>query len=105
MLRGGKLWLEAAVARERAEFDRILAEKERKRKEVETEDKRKRQSQRAKFECDVAVFTANRKVAIFDAKLRAIEHVIREKVISTGLPTDEVPVDCKKQGLAKKPRN
>ena len=40
---------EDAAARQQAEFDRLLAEKERERREAEAEDERKRQSDRAKF--------------------------------------------------------
>ena len=54
---------EAAAARQEAEFDRLLAEKERERLEMEAEEERKRQNARAKFECDMAVLSANKKAA------------------------------------------
>ena len=40
---------------------------------MEAEEERKRQSQRARFECDKAVLTANKKLAIAEPKLKAIE--------------------------------
>ena len=69
---------EAAAARQQVEFDQLLAEKERERKEMEVEEERRRQRQRAKFECDMALLTANKKVAMADAKLKAIEQAIQE---------------------------
>ena len=74
-----KALAEAAAARQEAEYDRLLAEKERERIEVEAEEERKRQSQRARFECDKAVLTANKKLAIAEAKLKAIEQSIEEE--------------------------
>ena len=67
---------EAAAARQEAEFDRLLAEKERERVEMEAEEERKRQNARAKFECDKAVLAANKKAAIADAKLKTILQAI-----------------------------
>ena len=63
----------AAVAKQEAEFDRLLANKERERMEMEAEEERKRQSHLARFEHDKAALAANRKVAVADAKLKAIE--------------------------------
>ena len=74
-----KALAEAAAARQEAEYDRLLAEKERERIEMEAEEERKRQSQRARFECDKAVLTANKKLAIAEAKLKAIEQSIEEE--------------------------
>ena len=74
-----KALAEAAAAKQEAEFDRLLAEKERERLEIEAEEERKRQSQRAKFECDKAVLTANKKLAIAEAKLKAIRAVFRRR--------------------------
>ena len=74
-----KALAEAAAAKQEAEFDRLLAEKERERLEIEAEEERKRQSQRAKFECDKAVLTANKKLAIAEAKLKAIEQSLEEE--------------------------
>lgn len=74
-----KALAEAAAARQEAEYDRLLAEKERERIEMEAEEERKRQSQRARFECHKAVLTANKKLAIAEAKLKAIEQSIEEE--------------------------
>ena len=74
-----KALAEAAAARQEAEYDRLLAEKERERIEMEAEEERKRQSQRARFECDKAVLTANKKLAIAEGKLKAIEQSIEKE--------------------------
>ena len=70
---------EAAAARQEAEYDRLLAEKERERIEMEAKEDRKRQSQRKGFKCDKAVLTANKKLAVAEAKLKAIEKSIEEE--------------------------
>ena len=56
-----KALAEVAAAKQEAEFDCLLAEKEHERLEMEEEEERKRQSTRAKFECDMAMLTANKK--------------------------------------------
>ena len=74
-----KALAEAAAAKQEAEFDQLLAEKERERLEIEAEEERKHQTQRAKFECNKAVLTANKKRAIAEAKLKAIEQSLEEE--------------------------
>ena len=91
---------EAAAARQQAEFDRLLAEKERERREAGAEDERKRQSDRAKFECDKAVLTASKNVAIADAKLKAIEQAIKEEETLDRFPSLNEPADSKQQTQA-----
>ena len=58
--------------------------------------RKKRQSQRARFECDKAVLTANRKLAIAEAKLKAIEQSIEEedgKATMVAIPGLDNPID------------
>lgn len=86
---------EAAAARQQEEFDRLIAEKKHERREVEAEE-RKRQSQRVKFECDMAVLTANKRVAIADTKQKAIEQAIKEDKMLVTLPSNE-PVVTKEK--------
>ena len=74
-----KALAEAAATRQEAEYNRLLAEKEKERIEMEAEEERKRRSQRARFGCDKAVLTANKKLAIAEAKLKAIEQSIEEE--------------------------
>ena len=92
---------EATAARQEAEFDRLLVEKERERLEMEAEEERKRQNARAKFECDMAVLSANKKAAIADAKLhvKAIQQSIEEdeKETLVTIPDHNEPVDDKRK--------
>ena len=69
---------EAAAAKQKAEFDKLLAKKEFQRVEMEAEEERKRQFQRAKFECDKAILSAMKKGAIAETKLKAIKQAIEE---------------------------
>ena len=93
-----KALAEVAAARQKAEYDRLLAEKERERIEMEAEEERKRRSQRARFECDKAVLRANRKLAIAETKLKAIEQSIEEedgKATMVTIPGLDNPIDTK----------
>ena len=76
-----KALAEAAAARENAEYERIIAEKEHARSEREAELERNRQQERAQHDRDLAMLAANRKVAVADAKLKAIELAIEEQEI------------------------
>ena len=99
-----KALAEAAAAKQEAEFDRLLAEKERERMEMEAEEERKRQSHLAKFVHDKAVLAANKKAAIAEAKLKAIEQAIEdeedEKITLVTIPGFTNPVDNKGQTQA-----
>ena len=55
---------EAAAARESAEYERVIAEREHARREREAEIERKHQRERAEYEKDLAILAANRKVAV-----------------------------------------
>ena len=73
-----KALAEAAAARENAQFERLIAEKEHAHKEREAEIERKHQQERTEHEKELSILAANRKVAMADAKLKAIERVIDE---------------------------
>ena len=72
---------EAAAARENAEYEKIIAEKQHARKECEAELERNRKQERAQHDKDLAVLAANRKVAVAKAKVRAIKLAMEEQEI------------------------
>ena len=71
---------------------------------MEAEEERKRQSHLAKFVHDKAVLAANKKAAIAEAKLKAIEQAIEdednEKITLVTIPGFTDPVDTKEQTQA-----
>ena len=70
---------EAAAAKERAEFARLMAEKEKIRRHQEAEEKKIREQQRAQYDRDMAVLAANKAKAVAKARLKAIEESICEE--------------------------
>ena len=72
---------EAAAARESAEYEKLIAEKEHTRKEREAELKRNHKQERAQHDKDLAMLAATRKVAVAEAKVRAIELAMEEQEI------------------------
>lgn len=74
-----KALAEAAAARESAEFERRIAEKEHERRKREAEIERTREQERANHEKELAFLAAERKIAIAEAKLKAIEQVMEEE--------------------------
>ena len=70
---------EAAAAKEQAELDRIMAEKENERRQFEAEEELRRERIRAPHERDMAILEAEKATAVADAKLRAIEQSIVEE--------------------------
>ena len=70
---------EAAAAKEQAEHERLIAEKEHKMKQREAEEEKRRQQARAQHEKDIAIMSANKRVAIANAKLRAIQESLAEE--------------------------
>ena len=89
---------EAAAAREQAEYDRAIAEKEARRRMIEAEEERERKQRRAQHDYDLAVLAAKKSTAMAEAKLSAIEQVIREDERSGG------PCKIESEGLDRKPR-
>ena len=86
-----KALAEAAAARENAQFERLIAEKQHAHKEREAEIERKRQLERTEHERELSILAANRKVAVADAKLKAIERVIEEEENETKDEISEMP--------------
>ena len=86
-----KALAEAAAARESAEFEKRIAEVEHERRKRETEIERTLEQERANHEKELAFLTAERKIAIADAKLKAIEQAMGEedtgdKIEIAGIP-------------------
>jgi len=71
---------EAAAAKQEAEFNRLLAEKEREKMEMEAGEGRKCQPHLAKFLHKKAVLTANKKAAIAEAKTKGHRTSHRETI-------------------------
>ena len=67
-----KALAEVEAARKSAEFERLIAEKELERKKREAEI----EQERAQFSKDLVILTADKKVAVADAKLKAGEGVL-----------------------------
>ena len=86
-----KALAEAAAARENAQFERLIAEKEHAHKEREAEIERKRQQEHKEHEKELSILAANRKVAVADAKLKAIERVIDEEENESKDEISEMP--------------
>ena len=74
-----KALAEAAAARESADYEKMVAEKEHERKQREAEIERTRQQERAEHAKELAIIAAEKKVAIAHAKLKAIEQAINEE--------------------------
>ena len=86
-----KALAEAAAARESAELERRIAEKEHERRKREAEIERTREQERASHEKEMAFLAAERKIAIANAKLKAIEQAMDEgnagdKIEIAGIP-------------------
>ena len=64
---------EAAAAKEQADYERLIAERENEMKQREAEEEKRRQQARAQYERDVAIMSANKRVAVANAKLKAIQ--------------------------------
>lgn len=70
---------EAAAARQQAEYDRLIAEKENQCRQQEAEEELRHEQTKSQHDLDMAILTANKMQAIADAKLKAIELSIREE--------------------------
>ena len=70
---------EAAAAQKQAEFEQLMAEKESEKKQREAEQEFHREQMRARHERDMAILAAEKRKAVADAKLKAIEQSIREE--------------------------
>ena len=87
-----KALAEAAAAKAQAEYDKRLAEKEHERKRHEVEE----QQRRAQYDKEIAFLTAEKRVAIANAKLEAIEKSIaQEEERSQDPGSDHKSIDYK----------
>jgi len=67
-----------AAAKEQAGYERLIAEKENEIKQREAEEEKRRQQARAQHERYSAVMSANKRVAVANAKLKAIQESMVE---------------------------
>ena len=80
---------DANVAKEEAQYTRLMAEKELERKTREAETERIRQQERAQFEKDMAILGADRRAAIANAKLKVFEDAFLEEGLGEDLELPE----------------
>ena len=85
-----KALAEAAVARKQAECDRLMVEKEHERRQREAEENRLREQRRAQHDRDMAILAADKVAAVAEAKLAAIERLIKEEEKSYTLSRNDV---------------
>ena len=86
--------VEVAAARQQAEFDRIIADKENERVRLEAEEELRRKCARAQHGRDMAVLASQKATAVADARLEAIEQSIVEERASAVLEEAE-PADTR----------
>ena len=87
-----RAFAEAAAARESANYERMIAEKEHERKKREAEIERSREEERAEHEKNLAILNAEKKVAVATAKLRAIDEAIEDEEIDEKKEIPGVPI-------------
>ena len=85
-----KALAEAAVARKQAEYDRLMVEKEHERRQCEAEENQLREQRRARHDRDMAILAADKVAAVAEAKLAAIERLIKEEEKSYTLSRNKV---------------
>ena len=83
--------LAEAAARESAEFEKCITEMEHERRKREAEIERTREQERANHQKELAFLTAERKIAIADAKLKPIEQAIEEEDIGDKIEIAGIP--------------
>ena len=86
-----KALAEAAAARESAEFEKCITEMEHERRKRKAEIERTREQERANHQKELAFLTAERKIAIADAKLKAIKQAIEEEDIGDKIKIAGIP--------------
>ncbi|KAK3731876.1 hypothetical protein QZH41_000340 [Actinostola sp. cb2023] len=80
-------YVEAAAARENAEYERIIAQKQLERKQREAEEQRRC----AEHEKEMAILAADRNAAVAEAKLRAIDQAFFEDEVTDKINIPYVP--------------
>lgn len=92
---------EAAAAKEQAEYERLIAEKENEMKQREAEEEKRRQQECAQHERDIAVMSANKRVGVANARLKAIQESILKKEINDPLELPNMDItDCQERTRA-----
>ena len=89
-----KAFAELVVAKEQADFDLLIAEKERVRKEREGKDELRRSTEKAKHDHDIAVLKAKKLAAVANAKLSAIEQAVGVEDLAMTSPLNSMHEDC-----------
>ncbi|KAJ7386139.1 hypothetical protein OS493_012483 [Desmophyllum pertusum] len=92
-----KALAEAAAARENAEYERIVAEKEHVCRECDAELERNCEQERTQHDRDLAMLAATRKVAVANAKVKAIELAMEEQEIEEKREIPGIPRDKTKE--------
>ena len=77
---------DVAVARKQAEFEQLMAEKESERKQREAEEEFHREQKCAQHALHMALLESEKKKAVANAKLQAIEQSIHEEYLELTLP-------------------
>ena len=92
---------EAAAAKEQAEYERLIAKKENEMKQREAEEEKRRQQARAQHERDIAFMSANKRVAVANARLKAIQESMLEREIDDPLELPNMDItDCQERTMA-----
>ena len=92
---------EAAAAKEQAEYERLIAEKVNEMKQREAEEEKRRQQECAQHERDIAVMSANKRVGVANARLKAIQESILKKEINDPLELPNMDIaDCQERTRA-----
>ena len=74
--------VEAVAAKEQAEYDHLMAEKENEMRQREAEEEKHRQQAPVQHERDVAIMSVDKRVAVANAKLKAIQESFVERELS-----------------------
>ena len=89
---------EATAAKEQAEYERLIAEKENEMKQQETEEEKRRPQALAQHDRDIAVMSANKWVAAANARLKAIQESMLEREINNLQELSNMDItDCQVQ--------
>ena len=92
---------EAAGAKEQAEYERLIAEKENEVKQREAEEEKRRQQACAQHERDIAFMSPNKRVAVANARLKAIQESMLEREIDDPLELPNMDItDCQERTMA-----
>ena len=92
---------EATAAKEQAEYERLIAEKENEMKQQETEEEKRRPQALAQHDRDIAVMSANKWVAAANARLKAIQESMLEREINDLQELSNMDItDCQERTMA-----